>query len=70
MAINIGDGNKIKNSTISDNSVINNKSKEKKSWAEKHPILIGVIIAIVAGVILELAFWDEIIQAINMILGV
>lgn len=70
MAINIGDGNKIKNSTISDNSVINNKSKEKNSLAEKHPILIGVIIAIVAGVILELAFWDEIIQAINKILGV
>ncbi|WP_297031118.1 hypothetical protein [uncultured Eubacterium sp.] len=68
MSINIGDGNKIKNSTISDNSVINSESKEK-SWVEKHPVLIGVITAIVSGVVLKLAFWDEIVQVINKILG-
>lgn len=70
MTINIGDRNKIKNSTISNNNTVTNRESKEKNWAEKHPVLVGIIIAIVSGVILELAFWDEIIQVINKISGV
>ena len=69
MSINIGDNNKIENSTISDNSIVNIETKQRKNWAEKHPLIIGIIVAVVAGLILELAFWDEFLQFLNSFLG-
>lgn len=68
MSIHIGDKNKIKNSVIAENSTFSNK-KDKKSWAEKHPVIIGIIVAVIAGVILELAFWDQIVGFINKLFG-
>lgn len=66
MAINIGDNNKIQRSTISENSKIENK--EQKNRAEKHPVIVGIIIAVVSGIILKFTIWDEIVCFINQLL--
>ena len=56
MSIKIGDNNKIKNSIISDRSQIN---QEKLNWAQRHPIITGVAISVISGVILLFAFWKD-----------
>ena len=85
MSIRIGNGNKIKKTTISSNnesgdSVIGDQNEIKKSaigvnltdsetqgrsWVQRHPIITGIIIAVIAGVIvgviLKFGFWDKII---------
>lgn len=64
MGIKIGNNNKISNSTIADN-VNGNPETPKKNWYEKHPIIGGIIISVVAGVILLFSFWSEIIKFIE-----
>ena len=59
MGIHIGNNNKIKNATIAENSKVVPK-EQSKSFAERHPILTGVIIAIISGFILSLSFWEKI----------
>lgn len=59
----IGDQNEIQKSVIGDNKT--GSEKQKKTWVEKHPIIVGIIIAVVAGVILKFAFWDEIVSLIG-----
>ena len=59
MGIKIGNDNKIKDSTIAENSVVVTTG-QKKNWAERHPIVIGLIIALVSGFILSFSFWDKI----------
>ena len=63
MGINIGDNNKFKNVTITEKmkSTVEPKS-EKKTFAERHPILIGLFCSFVIGVILLFYFWKEIIN--------
>lgn len=56
MSIKIGDNNKIKNSIISDRSQIN---QEKPHWAQRHPIITGVAISVIAGIILLFSFWKD-----------
>ena len=60
--IDIGDNNKFKNVTITEKmkSTVEPKS-EKKTFAERHPILIGLFCSFVIGVILLFNFWKEII---------
>lgn len=88
MSIHIGNGNKIKDSVISDNkhggSVIGDQNNIKKSvigdvntvpekprqsWVKKHPLISGIIIAVIAGVIsgviLKFEFWDKVISLIG-----
>ena len=59
MSINIGDNNKIKNSVIAENCS-DKVITEKKSFFQKHPIICGVFIAIIAGFILTFSFWEKI----------
>ena len=88
MSIHIGNGNKIKDSVISDNtrggSVVGDQNNIKKSviggdntepenqrqsWVKKHPMISGIIIAVIAGVIagviLKFEFWNKVISMIG-----
>ena len=47
MGIKIGNNNKISKSTIAE-TVSGNIEPPKKSWYEKHPVIGGIIISLVA----------------------
>ena len=66
MGINIGNNNKLKNVTIEEkmNSTTEHKA-EKKSFAERHPILIGLFCSFVVGVLLLFSFWEKMIGFIE-----
>ena len=64
MSIKIGNNNKIGNSTIA-NTVNGNKGATKKSWYEKHLIIGGIIVSVIAGVILFFSFGGDIIKFIE-----
>lgn len=67
MGIQIGDNNKIKNSIIAEDGEVS-KGIQKKGFAERHPILIGLAISLMAGFILMFSFWKDIIGWIeNMV---
>lgn len=59
-SIYIGDGNQIKNSAIGNK--LENAKMERGSFFNKHPILTGVIVAVVGGVILMFSFWENLIS--------
>jgi len=62
-SIKIGDGNKICDSTIA--SLIQETASPEKTFWEKHPILTGVIGAVIAGAILMFSFWEKIVTFIE-----
>ena len=64
MGIKIGNNNKISKSTIAE-SVSGNIEPPKKSWYEKHPVIGGIIISLVAGFILLFSFLKKIVQLIE-----
>lgn len=64
MSIKIGNNNKINKSTIA-NTVNGTHESSKKSWFEKHPVIGGTIISVVAGVILLFSFWNDIVHLIE-----
>lgn len=68
MSIKIGNNNKIKKSVIAVNSKIPEKQTKRK-WYENHPVIIAVVAAVIAGVILKFAIWDELIQVIENVIG-
>ena len=59
MSIKIGNHNKITNTIISDKSSISENSFER-NLIQKHPIITGIFIAVVAGFILMFPFWNKI----------
>ena len=59
MSINIGDNNKIKRLEINDDQSV------KKSFYEKHPVICGFLISLVAGIVLLFSFWDRIVNLIE-----
>lgn len=59
MGINIGNNNKITNSNICENGTV---PKNKKTFAEKHPIFIGLMCFFIIGVLLMFSFWKDIIS--------
>ncbi|MCC8066942.1 MAG: hypothetical protein LIO80_11400 [Lachnospiraceae bacterium] len=66
MSVNIGDGNKIKNSTIAekvDNS--GTETNSRKRFYDKHPVICGLIISFVVGFVLLFSFWENIITWIE-----
>lgn len=65
-SITIGDGNHIKNSKIiaKENNYSNDKELQK-TFAEKHPILISVIVSFIVGFVLLFSFWKDIIAWIE-----
>lgn len=62
MPIKIGNNNKIKNSSIIDNSNSSNSNESdiKESFASKHPLLIGIVGSIIASIIMTFSFWENI----------
>lgn len=67
--IKIGNGNKINKTTIghqqNSNNNLNNKPPKKKSFAERHPILLSVIISLITGFVLLFSFWKQIVYFIE-----
>ncbi|MBS9803106.1 hypothetical protein J4052_09035 [Bacillus toyonensis] len=64
MSINIGDNNKIKNSSIghqhNSSGGGSQKREEKKTFYEKHPILVSALVSLVIGFVLLFSFWKDI----------
>ena len=69
-SINIGDGNKIKNSTLigQNNQSKTDEMKSKKSFIENHPLLINIIISLIIGLLLMFSFWEDLINWIERLL--
>lgn len=71
MSIKIGDKNKIKGSKIGHQygttSVNDNEQDKRKSFIEKHPIIISFFISLMAGFILLFSFWRDIVDFIESI---
>lgn len=63
MGINIGNGNKIKNSTIAEK--IEGSFSEKKRFYDKHPWISGLMISFIIGFALLFHFWENIINWIE-----
>ena len=63
MSIKIGDNNKIKKSNIIDYN--NSTVSSKESFANRHPILIGIGCSIIASIIMMFGFWDKISEFIK-----
>lgn len=64
MGINIGNGNKIKNSSIVENAE-GFRPVEKKRFYDKHPWISGLAISFIIGFILLFHFWEYIINWIE-----
>lgn len=67
VGIKIGDNNKFRNVTIAEkmNSKVGTEEENKKTIAEKHPVLIGLFCSFVVGVLLLFNFWKDIITFIE-----
>ena len=57
--------NKIKNANIAEKLEINDDQSVKKSFYEKHPVICGFLISLVAGIVLLFSFWDRIVNLIE-----
>jgi hypothetical protein len=65
-SITIGNGNKIKQSIVSNTIKTTEPTRNfKKSFSEKHPILLNVIIGLITGFVLLFSFWGNIIDWIE-----
>lgn len=67
MGVKIGNNNTIKNSNIAEtmNGNITNPPNNKKTFYDKHPIICGFIISLVAGIVVLFSFWNNIINWIE-----
>lgn len=65
-AITIGNNNTIKNSIISSGPVqMEPTSSARKTFVERHPVLITTIVSLGVGILLMFSFWDHIISFIE-----
>ena len=65
-SVTIGNGNKIKNTTIASKvECTPSQSDQPKRFAEKHSILIGAVISFFIGFIFLFSFWDKIVNWIE-----
>ena len=62
-SVKIGNGNKICDTTIA--SLVQEAASPKKTFWEKHQILMGAIGSVIAGVILMFSFWEKIVTFIE-----
>lgn len=65
MGIQIGNGNKIKNSNIAENINGVPVTNENKRFYDKHPWIAGIIISSVVAFIFLFSFWDNIVDLIE-----
>ncbi|MGR5968767.1 hypothetical protein ACT7C1_13155 [Bacillus paranthracis] len=59
MSINIGDNNKIKNSSIGHQHNTPGGDANKKFY-ERHPWISGIIVSLIVGIIMLFPFWDNV----------
>ena len=59
MSVNIGNGNKIKNSTIAETVNDVEKVKQKKRFYDRHPVICGFLISLSAGIIFILGKYSK-----------
>ena len=59
-SIKIGDGNVIEKSSFNSNNN-QQQTNEHKNFFEKHPVITGIIVSVIAGVILMFSFWKTIV---------
>lgn len=67
-SVRIGNGNKISNSNIAgknENHLDNAPSDVKKSFFEKHPVICGFLVSLMAGIVLLFSFWSKIVELIE-----
>lgn len=65
-SITIGNGNKLKNTTIASKIEKGfDESNNPKSFAEKHPFLLNVLAGLLTGFIFLFAFWEKIVTWIE-----
>lgn len=67
MGIKIGNNNTIKNSNIAEtiNGGSSQNPNNKKTFYEKHPVICGFLISLVASVVVLFSFWNSIISWIE-----
>lgn len=63
-SVRIGDGNRINKSTIGSDVDASSPAERKNFW-NNHPLLVGIIGAVVAGFILMFSFWGNIVEFIE-----
>lgn len=63
-SITIGDGNTFKGATIA-SEIVNKPDIEKKTFYDKHPVICGFLISLIAGFVLLFSFWEPIIKFIE-----
>lgn len=64
MGVNIGNGNKIKNSNIAE-KIEGMPTNEKERIYDKHPWICGALISFFVGLILLFSFWGKLITWIE-----
>lgn len=62
-SLTIGNGNKIKGSTVA--GKIENNTPEKKSLFADHPVLSAVIAGVIVAFIMMFSFWDKLVSWIE-----
>ncbi len=62
MSIHIGDHNRFTNVTIAEKI---DHELSKKTFAERHPIWIGLFCSFVVGVVLLFGFWSDVVVFIE-----
>lgn len=62
-SINIGDGNTIIGSEIGNGKI--NTLENRKTFYERHPVMCGFLISLVAGIVLLFSFWEKIINLLE-----
>lgn len=62
MRIKIGDDNKIQNSMIAEKIDTTKDTIKKKTFFDKHPVICGFLISLVAGIVLLFSFWEKLIS--------
>jgi hypothetical protein len=61
MSVNIGNGNKIRNSNIAE-KIENHTdpvSNRKQTFFERHPVICSFLISLIAGIVLLFSFWGK-----------
>ena len=62
MGIKIGDDNKIQNSMIAEKIDTTKDTIKKKNFFDKHPVICGFLISLVAGIVLLFSVWEKLIS--------
>lgn len=65
-AIKIGNNNTIKNSIISSGAAqVKTTTPAKRTFAERHPVLVSALVSLGIGILLMFSFWDRIISFVE-----